>query len=272
MQREVFLMNIQKINYLEEYHKVLYLAGDSTVSSFHDSYYYPRYGYGTQLYRYFAGLNIINLALPGRSSKSFIQETNYKYLVQNIKEDDFLIISFGHNDEKQDKLRYTNPELSLEDIASFQYYLYSYYIKLAIDHGAIPILVTPIVRRNPFGIYTGSYIHYIEGTADFPGGDYPESIRSLGESLKITVIDLTQRTKDLYEKSDNLTTLKYHAWKTANPESVDNTHLNVYGASIVAYLFYKDIQNTDNPLRNYLIPECVCPKEKDILFPNYNNT
>jgi DNA adenine methylase len=36
--------------------------------------------------------------------------------------------------------------------------------------------------------------------------------------------------------------------------------------------FYKDIQNTDNPLRNYLIPECVCPKEKDILFPNYNNT
>jgi len=265
-------MNIDNYFYSEKHQKVLYLVGDSTVSSFHDSYYFPRYGYGTQLYRYFEGLNIINLALPGRSSKSFIKETNYIFLEQNIKEGDFLIISFGHNDEKQDKLRYTNPVLSLEDTTSFKYYLYSFYIKLAIDHKAIPILVTPIVRRNPFGIYTGSFIHCIEGTADYPGGDYSESIRSLGELLKTTVIDLTQRTKDLYEKLDNVTTLKYHAWKTEDPESVDNTHLNVFGASVVAYLFSQEIKNTVISLRNYLIPKCVCPKEKDILFPNNNNT
>ena len=30
----------------------LWLVGDSTVCSFNDSYYYPRYGYGTQIVAY----------------------------------------------------------------------------------------------------------------------------------------------------------------------------------------------------------------------------
>ena len=51
----------------------IYLVGDSTVCSFTDGYYYPRYGYGTQLGNYLdEKATVINLALSGRSSKSFI--------------------------------------------------------------------------------------------------------------------------------------------------------------------------------------------------------
>ncbi|MCR4944187.1 MAG: hypothetical protein K5986_07010, partial [Clostridium sp.] len=44
----------------------------STVSAFNDTYYYPRYGYGTQLQQYFNidNFKVENLALSGRSSKS----------------------------------------------------------------------------------------------------------------------------------------------------------------------------------------------------------
>ena len=51
----------------------LYIIGDSTVSNFNDPYFYPRYGYATQLNNYFT-IPIINLAKSGRSSSSFINE------------------------------------------------------------------------------------------------------------------------------------------------------------------------------------------------------
>ena len=37
----------------------VWVIGDSTAAEFNDTtYYYPRYGWGTQLYRYFPGLSI----------------------------------------------------------------------------------------------------------------------------------------------------------------------------------------------------------------------
>ena len=81
----------------------IYLVGDSTVCAFEDPYYYPRYGYGTQLGGYLdEKATVVNLALSGRSSKSFITEDNYKTLKDSLKAGDYLIIGFGHNDEKSD--------------------------------------------------------------------------------------------------------------------------------------------------------------------------
>lgn len=50
----------------------LWVVGDSTLSAFDDKFYYPRYGYGTALGYYLdQEIEVRNLALPGRSSKSF---------------------------------------------------------------------------------------------------------------------------------------------------------------------------------------------------------
>ncbi|AEJ18222.1 carbohydrate esterase family 12 protein [Gracilinema caldarium DSM 7334] len=239
---------------------VLYLVGDSTVCPFNDTYYYPRYGYGTQLFRYL-NLPIINLALSGRSSKSFISEKNYQTLLQNIKKGDFLLISFGHNDEKPDLLRYTNASLKIDNPSSFQYYLFTFYIKIALDRGAIPILCTPIVRRNPAGEYAGIYIHRIDDTPSFPGGDYAESIRLLGKQLGITVLDLTHRTKELYETLGPEKTIILHARITENLNSIDNTHINIYGATLIANLLAEELSKTNNPLTKHIISQRVFPQE-----------
>ena len=76
----------------------VWVVGDSTVSSFSDGYYIPRYGYGTRLQRYLRGAKVVNLALAGRSSKSFLSEENYKTLASGLSCGDFLVIGFGHND------------------------------------------------------------------------------------------------------------------------------------------------------------------------------
>lgn len=139
----------------------LYIVGDSTLASFKDDYYYPRYGYGTKIKKYFNDdINVINIAISGRSSKSYLKDKEYPYLVSNIKKGDYLIIGFGHNDEKdEDPNRFTSANLPVTDNHSFTYYLYNYYVKLAYDKGACPILCTPIVRADKNENYTSNSAH-----------------------------------------------------------------------------------------------------------------
>jgi len=88
--------------------KNLWVVGDSTLSSFEDKYYLPRYGYGTKLQEYLDDEIIVkNIALSGRSSKSYTTEPEYQTLLSGMKKDDYLIIGFGHNDEKTENDRYT---------------------------------------------------------------------------------------------------------------------------------------------------------------------
>lgn len=220
----------------------LYIVGDSTACAFSDSYFYPRYGFGTQLGNYLdEKVTVHNLAKSGRSSKSFLAEENYQTLKDNLKAGDFLLIAFGHNDEKSDDAaRFTDASKDHTDPSSFGYHLYEYYIKLAQEKGAIPILCTPIVRAAIDNDYTGAEAH-ITAT-----GDYRQAILDLGAAVNVPVVDMTAITKAQYEALGFETAMLYHAvisgqhdadgvTVVANPATVDKTHLNIYGAKYVAY-------------------------------------
>ena len=258
----------------------LYCVGDSTMSSFSDAYYLPRYGYGTQLSNYFdEKVSVVNYALSGRSSKSFLLETNYNLLKTNLSEGDYLLIGFGHNDEKSDDIdRFTDASKPLTDTTSFQYSLYENYIKLAEEKGAIPILATPIVRVNSSNDYTGSSAHV---TAT---GDYAQAIRALGEEKGVTVVDLTKITADKYSSLGYNDAIYYHAFTAGkydtdgttiipNLNSLDGTHLNKYGAKFVAYSFAKALKDTNNPLGKYVLDNIKAPIKvlelEEAVNPNY---
>lgn len=252
----------------------IYLVGDSTVCSFSDNYYLPRYGYGTQLYNYLNcdASQIVNLALSGRSSKSFLTESNYTTLKNSIAEGDYLIIGFGHNDEKSEEdARYTdaNGDYTTPTTAngdSFQYILFENYIKLATEAGATPILCTPIVRYDSAGSYSGAKVHNTTSSDKLgKGGDYSQSIRDLGTATGTTVIDLTSLTKAVYQ-ADNTAAQYFHAHTTysgelpnATPDGRDDTHINKYGAKMVAYQFTQALLNTDCSLKENVITNSVAP-------------
>ena len=230
----------------------MYLVGDSTVASFNDTYFYPRYGYGTQIDDQLAdSVTVKNLALSGRSSKSFVTESNYTFLKNNIKANDILVIGFGHNDEKSDdETRFTDASKPYTDESSFGYYLYEYYIKLAEEAGAIPVLCTPIVRASTSNDYSGSEGHV---TAN---GDYAQAIRDLGEALGVAVVDLTDLTRARYQEISYNEAIYYHAMiagkydtdgVTLVPDvaTVDKTHLNIYGAKYVAYLLASELKKLE---------------------------
>lgn len=253
----------------------VYLVGDSTVCSFSDAYYYPRYGYGTQLGSFMTDrVTIHNLALSGRSSKSFLTEANYQTLKNDLKAGDYLIISFGHNDEKSDDAeRFTDASKDYTDPTSFGYHLYEYYIKLAQDAGATPILCTPIVRAVTDDDYTGSEAHV---TAT---GDYRQAIVDLGAAVNVPVVDLTSITKTQYAQIGFSEAILYHAMTggkydtdgvtiIANTNTVDETHLNIYGAKYVAYRLACELQKLDC-IRGYVQMDLAEPTIAD-LTPNPN--
>ena len=84
---------------MKERKKVLWVIGDSTLSSFNDKYYYPRYGYGTKLAAYLDdAVEVKNIALSGRSSKSYTTEPQYKELTGGMQKGDFLLIGLSSSD------------------------------------------------------------------------------------------------------------------------------------------------------------------------------
>lgn len=248
----------------------IWIVGDSTVSSFTDSYYYPRYGWGTKISEYLTegSFDVQNLALSGRSSKSYLVEPEYQTLINGMKSGDYLLIGFGHNDEKAEIDRYTNPNGTYTDEGSFANSLYENYIKIAKEKGCTPILTTPIVRRTRTGEWTPAELHVTADSGTFKGGDYSQSVRDLGTAVSVPVVDMTTLTKNLYDELGVNETLYLHAWTSSKEASVDNTHTNVWGGKYNAYLVTKAIKELNvSGLSNYII-EATAPTKADTLVSN----
>jgi len=247
----------------------VWIIGDSTVSSFADNYYYPRYGWGTQIDKYLDGTyEVKNIALSGRSSKSYVNDKEYKELTAGMKQGDYLLIGFGHNDEKAEADRYTDPNGDYKTAGSFANSLYENYIKPAQAAGTTVILCTPIVRRTATAEWSDSNLHITKDSGDFKGGDYAQSIRNLGKELNIPVVDMTKMTKELYDTLGQDETVNLHAWTSSKATSVDNTHTNIYGGTYNAYLVTKTIKELGVAGISEHITAKEAPVKADVLKSN----
>ena len=247
----------------------VWIIGDSTVSSFADNYYYPRYGWGTQIDKYLDGTyEVKNIALSGRSSKSYVNDKEYNELTSGMKQGDYLLIGFGHNDEKAEADRYTDPNGDYKTAGSFANSLYENYIKPAQAAGTTVILCTPIVRRTATTEWSDSNLHITKDSGDFKGGDYAQSIRNLGKELNIPVVDMTKMTKELYDTLGPDETVNLHAWTSSKATSVDNTHTNIYGGTYNAYLVTKTIKELGVAGISEHITAKEAPVKADVLKSN----
>ncbi|MBR7088556.1 MAG: GDSL family lipase, partial [Mogibacterium sp.] len=221
----------------------VYLVGDSTVCFYDENYSkpYDRYGWGMKLAEQYNGITVNNLALSGRSSRSFLAEQNYQTLRNSLGKGDYLFIQFGHNDEKTDEQQYpglgTYPSLdwsTLDNMGkdsqgrySYEYILAAYYINLAKNKGAVPVLVTPITRRG-----TDGQPNYQQHTP------YQQGMINLGKQYNIPVIDMTAQTTQLYTSLYNYggaaETAKLHCYTDTAKTTLDNTHLSNAGAYKIA--------------------------------------
>lgn len=204
----------------------VYIAGDSTASTYVSSLA-PRTGWGQALPVFLTSKAVaVNVARSGASSKSFIDLGRLDHILALIKRGDYLLISFGHNDEKiEDPTRYTEPS------TTYKSYL-SQYIDKSRAKGAIPVLITPVERRR----FTSA------GAVSPTHGAYPAAMRELAAAKGVPLVDLTASSTALWNRAGVEGTKNYFMQLPAGqypnyPDGIqDNTHFQAFGAIQVARL------------------------------------
>lgn len=78
----------------------LWLVGDSTVRNGHGDGAGGQWGWGDELGEYFdqTRINVVNRAIGGRSSRTYIIEGHWQEVLDMMKPGDFVLVQFGHND------------------------------------------------------------------------------------------------------------------------------------------------------------------------------
>ncbi|WP_017797195.1 rhamnogalacturonan acetylesterase [Oceanobacillus kimchii] len=219
----------------------LFLAGDSTMATY-DVKRAPQMGWGQVLDQYFnEQVKVWNEAMPGRSTKTFIQEGRQKRIYQLIRPGDYLFVQFGHNDSKVDSNRYTEPFTTYKENLGI-------FISNARDKGAFPVLLTPVQRRN----------FSINGKIVDKHGNYPLAMRDLAIELAVPLIDITKRSTIMLENIGPELSKHLYMWiKTGDykyyPDGKeDNTHFTELGANKIAQLVIEGIKDLRLPIAKFI--------------------
>ncbi len=219
---------------------IIYIIGDSTAAN-KSPKAFPETGWGMELQSFFdTEVKVDNRAMNGRSTKSFINEKRWESVLTTLKAGDYVLIEFGHNDEKIDK-----PELgtSLEE---YKLNLIKY-VKETQAKKAHPILMTPIMRRIfKDGVFSDTHL------------GYPDVVRKLADSLHVPLIDMHRKTEKLIVDLGQKPSIKLFNHVDSGhvnyPQGkIDNTHLSPEGAKIVAGLVVEGIKETKIGLAKHLL-------------------
>ena len=213
----------------------VWTIGDSTMAS-KKAEVAPETGW-CQAFRNFVSekVEIKNRAMNGRSSKSFIAEGRWKWVLDSLKAGDYVFIQFGHNDEKnQDSTRYTEPFTTYrKNLERF--------VRETREKGATPILFTSIVRRK-----------FENGMLTDTHGNYPVVTRMVANEMNVPLIDLQMLTAGAVTALGDESSKQIYLW-TAPTEKFpegrkDDTHLCKEGANLVAKLAAQQLMLLDNSL------------------------
>lgn len=213
--------------------QVIYIAGDSTAETKKPEDK-PMSGWGEYLQDYLnSSVAVDNHAMGGRSTKSFLDEKRLDAIINQIKEDDYLLIQFGHNDQKiEDPTRYTDA------FGTYQENL-RLYINKVREKKAHPILVSSISRRA-----------YKDGKIDRESlGDYPAAMKEVAKKEDVFYIEGTHLSADyldelgIEQSKDLFLHLAPNTYPNYPEGLVDNTHFSEKGGKIFAEIIGKELKS-----------------------------
>lgn len=222
----------------------VHMIGDSTMADKPIIPANPERGWGQMLHMYFnKTARVENYARNGRSTKSFIAEGHWDKVVAALKPGDFVIIQFGHNDEKME-----NVKVGTAPYGEFTANLVRF-IREAREHQALPILATPVARRKFDGAGKLTNSHR----------DYPDAVRKVAAAEKVPLLDLCVVTEKLLQQLGPEGSKRLFDWIPAgefapHPTKLeDDTHFNSYGATRVCDLAVVEIETKMPALAAHLI-------------------
>ena len=237
----------------------LWIIGDSTVRNGGGKGDNGQWGWGDRIGSHFdlTKIQIMNRAIGGRSSRTFLTDGRWDAVLAEAKPGDFLLVQFGHNDpaavNDDSRARGTIPGIGeetleidnlltkkKETVHSFGWYLRKY-VREATEKGMHPILCTYVPR------------------CPRPGQPWP--VKSDPASYRLWAQQTAETTKapciDLYGLAEQAyLTLRQDEIKSKYFCEADFTHTNLEGAELNASLVVKGIRGIpDHALKGFLLTE-----------------
>jgi sialate O-acetylesterase len=225
----------------------LYLIGDSTVRNQTAG----QEGWGDPLVAHFdpARIEVVNRAIGGRSSRTFLTEGRWDAILANLQPGDFVLMQFGHNDggklndercraslkgigdETEEIVRITDGKP--ETVRSYGWYL-GKYIAETKSKGATPIVLSPIPRNL-----------WQAGKIGRNAADYGLWAKQAAERGGAPFIDFNALLADRYESLGEEKTGTLFA-------TGDHTHPNPAGAELNAAVLAAELRR--GSLGAHLLP------------------
>lgn len=216
--------------------------GDS-IMAYNDCRTYPQTGWLQKLELFLEPeyeISVLDLAQNGRSTKSYLAEGLFERCRRRCRWGDLVLISFGHNDEKEDSDRHTEPEGDYRENLSYM----CRQIRLK---GAEPILLSPWPR-----------LRWADGRLVKTHGAYPAAMKALAATENTRFIDLEKLGSDCIEalgpeRAERLFLIFPPGRYPNYPEGRDDkTHLSDEGAFAVAGLVAGELKKMPD-LRRYFV-------------------
>lgn len=210
----------------------VYLASDSTVANYAEGYR-PQSGWGEQLQQFIdsEAVTVDNRAVGGLSSKTFIVGGYLNNILLDIRDGDYLFMQWSHNDSTPSRPeRYLTP-------SEFKVYLKTY-IDGVSQRGATPVLVTPVNRRD----FTGATLN-----KSFP--DYVAAMKEVATETNTLLLDLNQASWEKFKELGPEGTKDVFMWVGTTE---DNTHLQVFGATLAASMVAQLLQETELAIAEFV--------------------
>ena len=229
----------------------VWLIGDSTVRNTTSG----QMGWGDPLGGHFdpSHAAVVNRAIGGRSSRTFLTEGRWDAVREQLRPGDFVLIQFGHNDggplndgRARASLRGTGPETETitrnsdgqqETILTYGGYLRRY-LREAREKNAIPVLLSPVPRNI-----------WQEETIRRDHAGHSLWARQVAEQEGTVFLPLHDLVADSYEQLGREATAAFFT-------SGDHTHTNAAGAAHTAAILAKALRGAKSlPISAWLIPE-----------------
>ena len=213
----------------------VFLCGNSTVVDQEEE---PWASWGQMITRWFTPqVAIANFAESGLSCTSFLAQLRLDKILTQLKKGDYVIVEFGHNDEKEKKA------------GDGAWYSYSRNLKIFADRvreaGGEIIFCTPTARR---------FFNDDHKTIRNTHGDYPEAMKTVARRENIPVIDLTRMSTQFYEtlgeegSKKSLVHYPANTFPGQDKALADNTHFNPFGAWEIAKMIVMGLKQINSPL------------------------
>lgn len=236
---------------------MVFITGDSTVKNA-DKDKNGMWGWGSQAGLIFDPDKITweNVAMAGRSTRSYLREGRWDKVYNALQPGDFVLIQFGHNDicpitDKKERgvipgTADTCHVYQMETDGRYEVvYSFGWYLRKFIDDvrekGATPILLS-LTPRNEWP--TGK----IERRNDTYGRWYREVVSETG----VDFVDIHNISADFLDKKFAGKNPERCKQKASIYFNNDHTHTSLIGAQMNAKSLAKGLKQLHHPLANYL--------------------